>query len=94
MSSASNSVLDAATVVVVGETTWTTAYADALRERSDATVRAVPPASAALDALRGSGVDCVATDYGLPETTGVDLVRRIRDRTVALPVILGTADGS
>ncbi|EMA62852.1 bacterio-opsin activator domain-containing protein [Halorubrum lipolyticum] len=94
MSSASNSALDTAAVVVVGETTWTTAYADALRERSDATVHAVSTASAALDALRGSGVDCVVTDSGLPETTGVDLVRRIRDRTVALPVILGTAEGS
>ena len=94
MSSTSRGVLDAAAIVVVGEAAWSNAYADALRERSDATVRVVPTASKALDALGASAVDCVVTDYGLPETTGVELARRVRDRTASLPVVLGTAEGS
>jgi PAS domain S-box-containing protein len=94
MHATSNGVLDSAAVIVVGDTAWTTQYATALGERSDATVDSVSTATAAQDAIRASTIDCVVTAYDLPETTGIDLVRRLRDSAPSLPVILGTADGS
>ncbi|MFB6122264.1 MAG: bacterio-opsin activator domain-containing protein [Haloferacaceae archaeon] len=94
MNPTSSTVLDASEIVVVGDTAWIVAYASALREQSDATVHSVSTASAARETLRRTTADCVVTDYSLPETTGTDLVRRIRDATVTLPIILGTADGS
>jgi len=39
-------------------------------------------------------VDAVVTDFSMPEMDGMDLLRAIRDRDEALPVILLTAHGS
>ncbi|MUW13539.1 PAS domain S-box protein [Halorubrum sp. CBA1125] len=89
-----NTVLDTAAILVVGDTAWITAYAGTLREQSGATVHSVSTAAAARERLRQTAVDCVVTDYSLPETTGLELVRRVRDTTATLPIILGTADGS
>jgi len=89
-----SSVLDTSAVVGGGDTPWTTSYAAALREESDVTVHEVSTGAAAREKLRETTVDCVVTDDGLAGTTGVDLVRRIRDASASLPVILGTADGS
>ena len=94
MNAIASSVLDAAAVVVVGDTAWTTAYARALEAESEATVHRVSTAAAAEETLRETTVDCILTDYSLPEQSGIDLVRRIRDTTATLPVLLGTADGS
>ncbi|MFW5917508.1 MAG: bacterio-opsin activator domain-containing protein [Halorubrum sp.] len=94
MNSAPSSVLDTSAVVVVGDTSWITSYADALRADSDATVHTVSTVSAAQATLRQTAVDCVVADIGLADATGTDLVRRIRDTSTTLPVILGTADGS
>jgi len=94
MSSTSPSVLDTAAVLIVGDTAWITAYEDALREQFDATVHSVSTASAARETLGQTAIDCVVTDYTLPQTTGIDLVRRIRDTTATLPIVLGTAGGS
>mgnify|MGYP000707676815 FL=1 len=94
MSFTSPSVLDTAAVLTVGDTAWITAYEDALREQFDATVHSVSTASAARETLGQTVIDCVVTDYTLPRTTGIDLVRRIRDTTATLPIVLGTAGGS
>lgn len=94
MNSTTSSVLDASTVVVVGDTPWITSYADTLRKEFDTTVHSVSTVAAAQERLRQTAVDCVVTDYALTETTGIELVRRIRDTSMTVPVILGTGDGS
>jgi len=94
MNSTTSSSLDTSTVVVVGDTPWITAYADALREDFETTVSVVSTAAAAQEKVRQATVDCVVTDDDLAGTTGVALVRRVREMSTALPVILGTADGS
>jgi CheY-like chemotaxis protein len=43
-----------------------------------------------LNAVRSSGVDCFVIDYKMPEMNGIDLVRRLRNRDIAAPVILIT----
>jgi PAS domain S-box-containing protein len=94
MLSTSHSVLDAAAVVVVGDADWTTALARTLRDGTGATVDAVGTAAAALDAVRRGNADCVVTQHALGGSTGVDLVRDVRDLTATLPVLLATARGS
>ncbi|MFC3478230.1 bacterio-opsin activator domain-containing protein [Halobacterium litoreum] len=87
----SDSVLDSSAVLVVGQTNWATAVADALRERTDAAVERVDTASDALDA---GDADCVVTAADLPDDSGVALTRALREHTATLPVILGAASGS
>jgi PAS domain S-box-containing protein len=87
-------IIDSATVLVVGDTDWTTALTTALQERTTATVNRVGTVQGALDALQEESLDCILTEYALGERSGVDLVDRVRDRTTTLPVLLATADGS
>ncbi|ELZ43195.1 putative PAS/PAC sensor protein [Halorubrum coriense DSM 10284] len=94
MISSSKSVLDQSTIVTVGDTTWIAAYTDRLEARFDATVQSVSTVTAAQEKFHETTVDCIVTDYSLPETTGIDLVRRIRDTTTTLPILLGTTEGS
>lgn len=46
--------------------------------------------AAALDALqpRGSGFEAVVLDHGLPDTTAIDLLARIRELAPGIPVVL------
>ncbi|SFR67524.1 PAS domain S-box protein [Halogeometricum limi] len=39
-------------------------------------------------------IDCVVSDYEMGETTGIDLLRRVRDRDERLPFVLFTSRGS
>ncbi|NHN41685.1 GAF domain-containing protein [Halorubellus sp. JP-L1] len=88
------SVLDAATVLVVGAADWTTTLAAALEERTAATVERATANSAALDVLESSDVDAVVTENALEDGTGIELLRAVRDRTATLPVLLGAENGS
>jgi len=90
----SKSVLDESTIVAVGDTAWIAAYTDHLDSQFDTTVQSVSTATAAQEILHETTVDCIVTDYSLPETTGIDLVHRIRNTTTTLPLLMGTADGS
>ena len=94
MNSNSKTVLDESTVVVVGNTRWIAAYTDQLGAQFDATIRAASTAAAAQEIFQRSAVDCIVTEYSLPDVTGLDLVHRIRDATTTLPVLMGTAEGS
>ncbi|QLH76698.1 response regulator [Halosimplex rubrum] len=46
--------------------------------------------AAAGDALEAGGVDCVVTDYDLPDGTGLDVAARVRETTPDTPCILFT----
>jgi len=94
MKSRSKSVLDDSTIVVVGDTAWIAAYTNQLDTQFDATVQSVSTAAAAQETLHQTAVDCIVTEYSLPETTGIDFVHRIRDTTTTLPLKMGTAEGS
>ncbi|MFB6166375.1 MAG: PAS domain S-box protein [Haloarculaceae archaeon] len=66
------------------------ALADAEREW---TVRSVESGAAALSTLAEEAVDCVVADYALPDTDGLALFDRVRERAAALPVLLYTDAG-
>ncbi|GAA0271474.1 bacterio-opsin activator domain-containing protein [Halobacterium noricense] len=50
--------------------------------------------AAAHDAVVGTNVDCIITEYDLQDATGIDLVETIRKRNATVPIMLGSANGS
>jgi PAS domain S-box-containing protein len=90
----STSVLDSSTVLLVGTSDWVAQLATTLERRTDATVTRVQTKAEAIDVIRKRTTDCIISEYVLEETTGLELLREIRNQTTALPVLLGTATGS
>ncbi len=53
-------------------------------------VGAFKSGSALLDAVALSGADCFVIDYKMPNISGIDLAKRLRDRGIDTPIILIT----
>ncbi|WP_435178211.1 bacterio-opsin activator domain-containing protein [Halorussus sp. AFM4] len=67
----------------------------ALSDGSDVSVSAVSTAAAARDRLATDGdVDCVVSEYDLPETDGLALLEAVRHDHPNLPFVLYTGSGS
>ncbi|WP_210408911.1 PAS domain S-box protein [Halorhabdus rudnickae] len=58
------------------------------------TVESVPNADAGVDSIATGVVDCVVAEYTLPETTGVALLKAVREDYPEIPFVLFSADGS
>jgi two-component system, LuxR family, response regulator FixJ len=56
-------------------------------------VRTYVSAKAFLDGLEASVSGCVITDVRMPEVSGIELLQRIQERQLALPVIVITGHG-
>ena len=56
-------------------------------------VRTYDSATAFLAALPDTGAGCIVTDVRMPDLSGIDLLRRLRDRGVMVPVIVMTGHG-
>lgn len=93
MASAS-STMDTAHVLLVGTTDWVGQFANTLEHRTGSSVQTVVSADDALSVLAERPIDCIVSEYDLAGTTGLELLRTIRDETTTLPVILCTAMGS
>jgi len=50
-------------------------------------------ANAALDRVRADDVDCIVSEYDLPDGTGIDLLEAVRDRYPSLPVVVFSETG-
>jgi FixJ family two-component response regulator len=61
-----------------------------LLETDGFNVRTFRNGASLLNAVRPTDVDCFVIDYKMPEMNGIDLVRRLRNRDIAAPVILIT----
>lgn len=61
-----------------------------LLESDGFNVRTFRNGSALLDAARSIDVDCFVIDYKMPDMNGIDLARRLRNRNMAVPIILIT----
>ncbi|MDP1582651.1 MAG: response regulator [Bradyrhizobium sp.] len=61
-----------------------------LLETDGFNVRTFRNGSALLNAVRSTGVDCFVIDYKMPDMNGIDLARRLRNRDMAVPIILIT----
>lgn len=91
---ATYSGLHTAHVLLVGATDWVEVVDDALRTHTEASVQTVPTTKEALRVFHGQSVNCVISEYELDESTGIELLRLLRDETETLPVLLCTASGS
>ena len=56
-------------------------------------VRNYESATAFLDALPGLMAGCIVTDVRMPGVSGIDLLRRLRERGIMMPVIVMTGHG-
>ena len=56
-------------------------------------VRSYDSATAFLDTLPGVAAGCVVTDVRMPNLSGIDLLRKLRERGIAIPVIVMTGHG-
>ncbi len=56
-------------------------------------VRSYASATAFLDSLVDTGVSCVITDVRMPGLSGVDLLRRLKELKIGMPVIVITGHG-
>jgi signal transduction histidine kinase/DNA-binding response OmpR family regulator len=56
-------------------------------------VTAAESVEEALEVLAAESVDCVVSDYDMPERDGLDLLESLRERHSALPFVLFTAHG-
>lgn len=57
-------------------------------------VRTASSIDEGLDVLAVEAIDCVVSDYEMPESTGIDFLTRVRERSPDLPFILFTGKGS
>lgn len=53
-------------------------------------VGAFKSGSALLDAVASAGADCIVIDYKMPNMSGIDLAKRLRNRGIDTPIILIT----
>jgi two-component system, LuxR family, response regulator FixJ len=56
-------------------------------------VKSYASAKAFLDALPDESLRCVITDVRMPDISGIDLLRRLRELKIAVPVIVMTGHG-
>ena len=64
------------------------------RENEALSVEIATSAAAAMDHLRRGPVDCVVSDYRMPDTDGLELLEAVREEHPELPFILYTGEGS
>ncbi|MFD1645758.1 PAS domain-containing response regulator [Haloarchaeobius litoreus] len=65
------------------------------REGEDITVESACSASGAMTCLRENGrIDCIVSDYEMPEMDGLDLLETVRGSRPDLPFVLFTGRGS
>ena len=56
-------------------------------------VRTHESATAFLDALPQAGTGCIVTDVRMPDLSGIELLKRLRDASISVPVIVITGHG-
>jgi PAS domain S-box-containing protein len=63
-------------------------------ERAGIEVRTAESAAAALEVLEDVDVDCVVSDYDMPDRNGLELLSAVHEREPGLPFVLFTGKGS
>ena len=62
--------------------------------REDFSIRVETDPNVALDAVETGNIDCVLSDYHMPEMNGLELLRYVREMEHGIPFILFTSRGS
>ncbi len=84
------------TVLVVDNEPGFAELAGEMLEREHDPIVSVPATSAdeALEVFDNREVDCIVSDYEMPERNGIELLERVRSTDPELPFILFTGRGS
>lgn len=64
------------------------------REDSRLTVRSEPSVEAGLELLKQDAIDCIVSDYEMPDMDGLEFLKAVRTEYPTLPFILYTGKGS
>lgn len=64
------------------------------RTHSDLDILTAESAEAGLDTLESNAIDCIVSDYDMPEMDGLEFLDAVRDDHPSLPFILFTGTGS
>jgi PAS domain S-box-containing protein len=64
------------------------------REFARLSVRTATSVEEGLKLFRGGNIDCIVSDYHMPDQTGIDFLRKIREMDADMPFILFTNTGS
>ncbi len=64
-----------------------------LLRTADVDVQSYASAAAFLDALSGAALSCIITDVRMPGMSGIDLLKRLRELKISVPVIVITGHG-
>jgi PAS domain S-box-containing protein len=64
------------------------------RQTEELTVRTASDAERGLEIIRAESIDCVVSDYSMPETNGLEFLRAVRNEYEELPFLLLTGKGS
>ncbi|ELY98429.1 bacterio-opsin activator domain-containing protein [Natrialba asiatica] len=64
------------------------------RERSELVVEAATSGEEALEFIERRDVDCIVSDYEMPDLTGLELLERVREDDPEVPFVLFTGRGS
>lgn len=88
--------MDQATVLCVDDDPDLVALTASLLEGSNERFETITETNprAVIDRLAEQSVDCVVSDYDMPEMNGITLLESVRERYPALPFILFTGKGS
>jgi CheY-like chemotaxis protein len=65
----------------------------AILEANDVEVTACETAQQALAAIECGGIDCLLTDYHMPDMTGIEVITRVRQISPARTIVM-TGNGS
>ncbi|MDG5776664.1 PAS domain S-box protein [Haloarculaceae archaeon H-GB2-1] len=64
------------------------------RERDSFSVRTTTDVFEALEVVSGESIDCVVSDYQMPEMNGLEFLEEVRTRRPRIPFVLFTGKGS
>ena len=64
------------------------------RQDEGISVETTESAAAALNRIQDNSIDCVVSDYDMPDTDGIELLKAVREHHPDLPFILFTGKGS
>ncbi|WP_231188689.1 bacterio-opsin activator domain-containing protein [Haladaptatus sp. DYF46] len=89
-----SSMLPSTQILLVGRSEWISKVAELVETQSRASIQSVTTIDDALEIFQEQSPDCIVSEYDLGKSTGIDLLRSIRDKTITLPLILCTSSGS
>ncbi len=84
---------DGATIHIIDDDPWVRASVASLVSTEGHLCHTYFSAQAFLDAIDNDATGCVVTDVRMPEMSGLDLLAKMKERRVSMPVIVITAHG-